>query len=878
MKKLMVAAVVTLLSVGAFAGTTNYVDAVYGNDAWDGSAATHEEGTDIGPKKTLAAASKLLRANNYDVLLAAPGSYNEGVITNKDNCGIYGAAYYRVTLPATASLIATGTKEETFIYGAAATIDPDANGYGTNAVRCAFLNGAMLKGFTLLDGRPLYAQSKKDDDGSRCGGVRGGYVVDCVVSNCFGGRGAGCFSTTLIRTRARGNKGTNDNVSYVTAFNCIFDQIVSSGSTCYNCTLLDRGEGNAVFYNCASYTWDGGYNTTYWYSALEHTCGETMKIKDGSFLTTEAAMKLDAGYTPSSSSVLVNVGSNEVYEAKYPTSPLVAPYKDQDYYGNPRVVNGRIDIGAVEALSTLTVSDASTGLTVEGIEKGKATPIPAGGLTVSISRNYSSMPIVIGFRYGDDYIDFEAHEDGWTWTKTFLPGTASESIEAVYADKREWYVDAVNGNDENDGKRPGKGHARKTLQKIMALAKTKGDIVHAAPGVYDEGAMTDATYGSNRVVVADGVLLTADGGPDVTFIKGRKSDTTTGCGIDSLRCVKVDGNGALYGFTLTDGFAPTHANGVAISANNNKVGGGLFGGLAVECVVTNCRAPYNGAVSSCKLLRCTIGKNPGENAGYMSVRSVDSVWKDGASCYSYSYAYNSTFASSYIYPNTSTAHNCLFLAASGSAKHYNCISVSGKGSGTDEDGKCQFGVDKAKLPYDAETYRPQTGSLAVDSANPAYYVSATNGWCALWQSFVGKDYAKGQRVYNGTIDVGAGEHDWRGDFAKELAKKGVAVDVATPNVTTNLEAGLDVPAGESLRMKLVLKADGKVTFNVVAETGAVATVTAGGVPLTPGEGGAYGFEALAGETEVEIVVTGEGGKAVVSDVVLPKLGVLLLVR
>ena len=51
----------------------------------------------------------------------------------------------------------------------------------------------------------------------------------------------------------------------------------------------------------------------------------------------------------------------------------------------------------------------------------------------------------------------------------------------------------------------------------------------------------------------------------------------------------------------------------------------------------------------------------------------------------------------------------------------------------------------------------------------------------------------------------------------------------------------------------------------------------GGEPVTPGEDGAYEFEGVAGETDVEIAVTGEGG-ATVSDVILPKRGILLLVR
>ena len=176
--------------------------------------------------------------------------------------------------------------------------------------------------------------------------------------------------------------------------------------------------------------------------------------------------------------------------------------------------------------------------------------------------------------------------------------------------------------------------------------------------------------------------------------------------------------------------------------------------------------------------------------------------------------------------------------------------------------------------FDAD-YRPKPGAPVIDAGNRALY---DERFPAEWRQFktdLGR--SGGQRVYNARIDLGADEYDWRGSFAATLAKKGAEVSAASPGVTTNAVAGLDVAAGESLKLKLVLNADGKASFKVVAEDGAEAAVTAGGEPVTPGEDGAYEFEGVAGETDVEIAVTGEG-KATVSDVILPKRGMLLLVR
>ena len=185
-------------------------------------------------------------------------------------------------------------------------------------------------------------------------------------------------------------------------------------------------------------------------------------------------------------------------------------------------------------------------------------------------------------------------------------------------------------------------------------------------------------------------------------------------------------------------------------------------------------------------------------------------------------------------------------------------------------------MDVADIAYDEATQRPLASSIAVDAGNNSYYALATNKWPSAARSLMGLDYAGGQRVYNGSVDVGCGEYDWRGRFSKALADKGVSVAAASWGVTTNAVLGLDVPEGDAICMKLLLKTSGTVVFRVAADDLEAVQVLVGGVPVAVGEGGVVSFEAAAGESDVEVSCS--AGTASVSSVVLPRLGVLLIMR
>ena len=76
--------------------------------------------------------------------------------------------------------------------------------------------------------------------------------------------------------------------------------------------------------------------------------------------------------------------------------------------------------------------------------------------------------------------------------------------------------------------------------------------------------------------------------------------------------------------------------------------------------------------------------------------------------------------------------------------------------------------------------------------------------------FKGRDWKDGQRIYNGEIDVGCGEYDFRPTFAGYLGK-GAGITEMGPNVTTNAVPNIVVPAGESITLAAAPKKSGVST-------------------------------------------------------------------
>ena len=158
-----------------------------------------------------------------------------------------------------------------------------------------------------------------------------------------------------------------------------------------------------------------------------------------------------------------------------------------------------------------------------------------------------------------------------------------------------------------------------------------------------------------------------------------------------------------------------------------------------------------------------------------------------------------------------------------------------------------YAIKDARTSYDPDTcsfsaatadnldanMRPMTASsVLVDAGNKALY----DQWFpSKWVQFkTNCDRTGGQRIYNGQIDVGCGEYDFRPDFAAMLGEKAVISEMG-PNVTTNAVPNVVVPEGDSITVAMASKGSGRETRYELVYT------PEGGSPTVISESSAEGF-------------------------------------
>lgn len=920
-----------LLSAAVAPAKDWYVDANYGNNEWDGSCkyADRDEGAKKGPKKWLSEAMMIPDLGENDVVHAAEGIYNEGEMWDGYNTN-------RVILAkAGLGLVADGRREKTIIEGAISSDQECGNGAG--AIRCVRFTGqkSYVRGFIIRKGRTDALGSKTWEYAgggaySYTGGKavdKVGRLVDCVLTNCNAAyRGViGCSEgVTAIGCVIYAPKKNLRNENYVS---CGCNNFINS--VVWGQPLGSDGGGiaiNSTFPNDGPWKLTAAYNCYIRYLKTETTYYDCLYVSSpaGNFSPeypskqiTEAQAKFEEGtYRPLKGSALIDAGLDSLYASAFPES-LKDSLANLAMDNEPRFRGAAIDIGAFEyenaddlapALTDhayFTVSDATYGVSTEGtgvdLAAGSgfnaAWTLPSGevvsngftivafvgeGAVLNIYLNGSAKPTwTVVAADGEKTISYSAMQH----TLRFECEGGVATVKSVATDVKTAYFVKPTGDDTADGKTF--ATARKTLKGAMEIpGLAAGDIVYAAPGVYAEGEMWGA-YGSNRVVVAEGVGLVGYAGADATAIEGRFADAADKCGPEALRCVCARAGAFVRGFTLRNG--ATAAELPPDSTNANGLNGGNVwandGATFVDCVISNGVAKYRGGGAG------SLYK-PGGN--YIRCRFVDNEVGDptGAAA-TFGNFYGCVFRDGDVYGAGVSAVNCTFLSGArirggGTSdatvgRVYNSI-ISGADGGNDSYIRCLMAVSAlasnstksdgtllgqanlaAKLDAD---YRPLKDANLVDFGDANHYLT---NFPAAFLRFAGMDFAGGQRVYNGAIDAGAGEYDWRGDFAKKLARKGVAIPAADANVTTNALAGLDLPMGESTTVRYLPVADGDCSL---ALTG-TAVVTLDGEALTP-VSGVYSF-AVEADKAYDLVVVA------ISDVTIesagvPKRGMVLLLR
>ena len=794
-----------------------------------GADASLADGTAEHPFATLQDAADAVASGGYAVIYAARGTYRSGgssVIGGLNNRVAFQGRHIR--------LVGVEGAENTVIEGAR---DPDAGddvyGCGANATRClcASASGAV-QGFTLTGGHagPGSAESDVNRSGAVLASGTAFQVLDCIVSSNFAGRAAAGHGSTshllFSRSKIIGNRTISTGGSGAYTLASDFTSCLIANNWCGNveAPVLGVGQSEQV-YDCTVYSEGENSNFSgYGANANSGTHRNSIFMGFGAYRDKEVyGIVIDTKILNSTKTTYVKTVTGDYKSGKgfvefvdavngdfrlLPTSPAVGygsyvAARDAAAY---RLATMSLD-GVVPDFSgdgTFTAGayrKVANALIVsgEGISPASVTVDPAPSTTVSVTATLAHKRPFLGFAVNGALQPF----DGTGFTYTVPAGGLEEPVTITAVYDTHWYVDAVNGRDD------GYGTSSSPLRRLCDALnyQRSGDTVHVAPGVYDEGTMTNTTtigatvskvIGS-RAIVNSGVTLVSDEGADETFIVGAPDTANEtyegyGDGLKAVRCAGVYAGGSVKGFTLTGG--RTSFNGI----DDASCGGGVLceDGTAVveDCVISNCYAlvgggTYKGTLRRCRIVDCRcspVGNAPAARYAHLFnclVNHSRGMWTvaDMYRIHSCTIGPDNTSASGgavdtlYRMVSRATVNNCLLFGKvtqhSGSGTAYsNCIfNAAFTFSDTNfTTNNCRF-VPTADFALD-EDGRPSIGSsVAIDAGDATIYDADLLG------DF---DCEKKPRFVNGLkLDVGAFEADWKARYSKVLGR-GVEVTDADP--------------------------------------------------------------------------------------------------
>ena len=745
--------------------TTNiyYADPVNGSDDTG-------DGSEANPYKTL---NKAVNATNAThVVFAKAGDYctaEESFANNKN----------RVVVPSTLAgnlrVVAVEGPENTFISGAS---DPStSNGTGANAVRCiavASTNNhcAAFQGFTLRDGR-TGDKSAVPSQGAALYNINNaftnfdtGVLLDCVVTNCSGNR-AGCISGgSAYRCRFYDCKSFNSGGQCVLRYCSIFS---SSFTGC--------GGQSQLFGNTAK-----GYNCTIYGSVGDAPQSIYTKPSDNSY-----------GYLYNC--VSGRPSGTDINEATT-DGQLVNTLYCRMASTNPNTLMASTNP------NTFTTAVKETPLKLMDAAGGDYRLLPdSAGVWLASTAYLKSCMDIDGkpFAFKDDHYQAGCHA---------MRGSTI-------------YVDATNGNDENDGS--SEGEAFRTLAAVMNAADY-GDTVIALPGTYDSGTMvptqaescyTAAPTLPARVVVKGGVTLESRDGVETTVIKGAASTSSgrsDGCGDGAVRGVFLCVGATLRGFTVTGGRTLYLTSGTI-----DSMGGGVCGpydstdgsamqwrGLVEDCIISNNVARSGGGAQYGTYRNCRFFGNSTYNLGYGLCRA----FAEGCAFKGNGSSGNSTLYDCKVVNCTvlgGQASNNGLVCNEGVADYlpiFNSIVLGNYKSGVTTN--CCFltgATNKATVTPRENGNITGDASIVDADGKPVADVAVIDAGDASFCSaalLAGRDVAGARRVLNSTIDIGAFEYDWGVPWAKTLGNRRLTID--------------DMPSDAALAGNRLTFADGTVSM------------------------------------------------------------------
>lgn len=666
----------TLLFAGNASAATNYV--------WQGSPSP------TPPYSSWETAAHVIQdavdvATDGDTVLVTNGVYTTG------GRAIYGTMTNRVAVDKPLRMLSVNGPAETIIQGFQDATPP------FEAVRCVYLtNGATLSGFTLTNGGTL-AEGDLFREQSGAGAWCESTAV--VITNCFlignsarsslnpnAGFAGGAYRGTLIHCELRGNSAHDGAGAYAAVLrSCLLadnstrhpDGLIGRGggasaSELSQCTLVGNtaafggGVRGGTLVNCITYYNHATVGANHDIATMNHSC-TTPLPSTGSGNITNTPLFVDTNGWSSArlqpNSPCIDVGDNA--SATEPT----------DLDGNPRIINGIVDMGAYESrpasldthyvnianpspvapytnwgTAATNIQDAvdaacagDTVLVTNGVYAtgGRADAgLPITNITVRVavderisllSVNGPTATTIVGpdglrpdgnfsFFGRCVYLTSGARLSGFTLTNSnggvLCASTNSVVSNCVIAANRG--VGGATGGTLIDCKlagnsaRFGGGAYRATLINCLVVSNS---------AFYSGGGGGDLGGGACESVLIDCVIIGNDAGRgggvydcDLSGCTLQENTAYEGAGAyDStlVQCL-LTGNGA---FTAGGGARESILDYCVLTANIARAGGGAVGSMLSYCTLAENSAFAGGGVVSGELNNCVLVGNKAENVG-----------------------------------------------------------------------------------------------------------------------------------------------------------------------------------------------------------------------------------------------------------------------
>jgi hypothetical protein len=499
------------------------------------------------------------------------------------------------------------------------------SGTATNNGGGVFCSGGMIFGCEIRGSTAL-----NDGGGVYCG-YEGTVVSHCTISgNTAARNGGGLFSSEAavshctITTNSAAARGGGAYCEYEATL--VSSLVVSnaaviqggglycgSGGTAANCTFTrnrsDKGGGafcviGGTLVNCI--LWNNPYGGNLDNNgSVSHCCTTPLT---GSHGVDEDPQFVGADhFRLSSTSPCVNAGTN--------VSWLVGP---TDLDGQPRILDGTIDIGAYEyvgeAFLDITNSNETVANTIEAyMVRGTNNTWITGSLWWTNAANGANGIVpASGTSFAIPGVPLALYANGITVYGTNPIGNVVSDSVTITRDPQHPGASSIHYVSTNGAAiwpYTNWATAARTLQ-LGVDAAAAGDTVQVDAGIYDTGGMAVHAM-SNRVALTRAILVQSVDGPNHTSIVGQGPH-----GPAAVRCAYLTNGAALVGFTLTQG--RTHTSGDDFT---ERVGGGVFleGGTLSNCIVSGNAADHTGGGvffnQQGLVSRCEISDNMANHGG-----------------------------------------------------------------------------------------------------------------------------------------------------------------------------------------------------------------------------------------------------------------------